>query len=114
MCVWHNYEAGREISQFLNIHEEYQYLLIIEGQASLDSYSMNYQLSYERALSLMKFWNEKGLSFGNNCEIQISGSGDGKIDTKSPREKEEAHNQRFLIHILPKNIIKDSLEHVEK
>ena len=33
-----------------------QYLLIIEGQASKDGYAYNYELSYQRALSLKKFW----------------------------------------------------------
>ena len=31
------YQAGKEIHKFLNDHSENQYLLIIEGQASLDS-----------------------------------------------------------------------------
>lgn len=39
------------------------------------------------------------------CEIQIAGSGDGKLDTNSMRENLESANQRFLIHILPKNIM---------
>ncbi|MBR3479169.1 MAG: hypothetical protein IKH32_00495 [Prevotella sp.] len=102
------YEAGREIKQFLDKHGDYQYLLIIEGQASNDNYSRNYELSYERALGLIRYWTkERGLVFGDNCEIQIAGSGDGKIDTHSMRERNEESNQRFLIHILPKNIIKD-------
>ena len=102
------YEAGKEIKQFLDGHKDYQYLLIVEGQASSDNYSRNYELSYERALGLIRYWTiERGLFFGENCEIQLSGSGDGKIDTHSMREKDEVQNQRFLIHILPKNIIKD-------
>lgn len=109
-CLSKLYEAGKEIQLFLTNHQDYQYLLIIEGQASRDNYPENYQLSYERALSLIKYWEEKGLVFGENCEIQISGSGDGKIETRSMRENEEILNQRFLIHILPKNIIKDKEE----
>ena len=104
------YEAGREIQQFIAKHRNYQYLLIIEGQASnlKDGYKRNYELSYERALGLMKYWTqEKDLEFGENCEIQIAGSGDGEINTHSMREEVEAKNQRFLIHVLPKNIIKD-------
>ena len=102
------FEAGKEIEQFLKDHREYQYLLIIEGQASKDNYSRNYELSYERALGLISYWIvDRKLSFGDNCEIQIAGSGDGKIPTNSMREKDEVTNQRFLIHILPKNIIKD-------
>lgn len=102
------FEAGREIKQFLDNHKDYQYLLIVEGQASQDSYSRNYELSYERALGLIRYWIvDRKLSFGDNCEIQITGSGDGKIPTNSMRDKNEISNQRFLIHILPKNIIKD-------
>ena len=53
----------------------------------------------------MRFWIEdSNIKFGNNCEILISGSGDGKLDTHSMREIKEQDNQRFLIHILPKNI----------
>lgn len=101
-------EAGGEIQRFLQKHSGYQYVLIIEGQASLDTYSYNYQLSYERALALMRFWvNDRNIKFGRNCEILISGSGDGTLDTHSMREKREEDNQRFLIHILPKNIIED-------
>lgn len=98
--------AGREIQHFLKNHSKNQYLLIIEGQASRDFSRYNYELSYQRALALMRFWIEdSGIQFGRNCEILISGSGDGKLDTHSMRESNETENQRFLIHILPKNII---------
>lgn len=98
-------EAGKEIQDFLEKHHENQYILIIEGQASKDNYLFNYELSYQRALALMRFWIEdSNISFGKNCEILISGSGDGKLDTHSMREANEPENQRFLIHIIPKNI----------
>lgn len=105
-------EAGREIQSFLKKHGENQYILIIEGQASKDNYLLNYELSYQRALGLMRYWIEdSGITFGNNCEILISGSGDGKLDTHSMREtSNETENQRFLIHILPKNIFESSIE----
>lgn len=98
--------AGCEIRDFLKNHNENQYILIIEGQASKDNFLYNYELSYQRALGLMRFWIEdSNIIFGNNCEILISGSGDGKLDTHSMREtSNEKENQRFLIHILPKNI----------
>lgn len=102
------YGAGKEIQRFLDNHSDTQYLLIIEGQASRDNYQYNYELSYQRALGLMKFWiDEKGIEFGDNCEILISGSGDGKLNTHSMREQDEKENQRFLIHILPKNIFEN-------
>lgn len=103
-------EAGREIQRFLKNHKENQYILIIEGQASKDNYLYNYELSYQRALALMRFWIEdSGIVFDENCEILISGSGDGRLDTHSMREiGDERENQRFLIHILPKNIFESS------
>lgn len=104
-------KAGEEIQDFLKKHDENQYVLIIEGQASKDNFLFNYELSYQRALALMRYWIEdKEINFGNNCEILISGSGDGKLDTHSMRESVETENQRFLIHILPKNIFEHSNE----
>ena len=99
--------AGYSIKKFIdNVTKEYpqvQYLLIIEGQASNDSFSLNYELSYERALALKKFWDNNKIDFGNICEVLISGSGDGKLSgTGFMREKNEISNQRFLIHIIPK------------
>lgn len=80
-----------------------QYLLIIEGQASKDAYGKNYELSYERALSLKRFWENNNIKFNGNCEVLICGSGDGTLSgTGLVREKNEYLNQRFLIYILPK------------
>lgn len=99
-------EAGRQIEEFLLRNHEHQYVMIIEGQASADGYPDNYGLSYKRAIGLMAYWTRTcHLRFGQNCEIQISGSGDGLLPTNSWREKDQRRNQRFLIHILPKNII---------
>ena len=101
-------EAGNEIKNFLNKHSENQYVLIIEGQASKDNYPENYELSYQRALGLIRYWMVNSrIDFGENCEILISGSGDGKLKTNSMRETNERANQRFLIHILPKNIFEN-------
>ncbi len=78
-----------------------KYLVVIEGMASKDSYSKNYELSYKRALSLFRFWKTNGISFeATDIEIQISGSG-----TEGIREYSgdyEYKNQQFLIHIIPK------------
>lgn len=104
------YAAGVEIRNFLLRHHDAQYILVIEGQASnlRDGFSANYPLSYDRAYGLFKYWTEdRHLDFGGNCEIQISGSGDGTLDTRSMREADEKKNQRFLIQILPKNVIQD-------
>lgn len=100
--------AGKSISSFIvNANKEYnaKYLLIIEGQASKDSYQYNDKLSYERALSLFKFWKDKKIEFDKDiCEVIISGSGCFGL----LRDSVEKNNQRFLIHILPKpGIIKN-------
>ena len=74
-------KAGQAIVRFMNSAKskipEAQYMLIIEGQSSKDYYTRNYELSYERALSLIKFWSSKGIEFDSlgNCEVLISGSG---------------------------------------
>ncbi len=121
--------AGIEIKNFLSRNETNQYLLIIEGQASRNSKELtelNYNLSFQRALTLMKFWKDVcKIDFGSNCEIQIAGSGDGRynfgwtdgedtetfkmLDGTLMRERgdKEFVNQRFIIHIIPKNIIEN-------
>lgn len=92
------------IDKTIKNNPQIQYLLIIEGQASRDNSIYNYELSYQRALSLKKFWEENGVVFNDkNCEVLICGSGDGRLSgTGLMREKTEKLNQRFLIHILPK------------
>ena len=124
------HQAGIEIKQFLDRNEAYQYLLIIEGQASRNSTEWtdrNYHYSFQRALTLMKYWKDIcHIDFGANCEIQIAGSGDGrynfgytggeenelfkKLDATLMRERgqKERDNQRFVIHIIPKNIMEDA------
>jgi len=121
--------AGKEIVNFLRKHSDTKYLLIVEGQASMNSeaYSPeNYKLSFLRAYSLLYFWRQEIGNFGNNCEIQLAGSGDGRLNTDFKyslggnrtdrtaynkalmREMNESDNQRFLIHIIPKNILEAS------
>jgi hypothetical protein len=101
-------KTGKILQEFIiNTTKNYphiQYLLIIEGQASKDGYFYNYELSYQRALSLKKFWEDNGVGFyDSNCEVLICGSGDGRLSgTALMRENTEVLNQRFLIHILPK------------
>ena len=126
------HQAGTEIKQFLDRNISNQYLLIIEGQASRNSEKLtndNYNWSFQRALTLMKFWKDIcQIDFGANCEIQIAGSGDGRynfgftngegtdrfkqLDASLMRERgaKEKDNQRFVIHIIPKNIIEDEDE----
>lgn len=88
----------KQIDEITKTNPEIQYLLIIEGQASNDNFAQNYELSYERALALSRFWQDSSIDFGKNCEVLISGSGTGG----SMRDSIEKKNQRFLIHIIPK------------
>jgi hypothetical protein len=100
-------QAGKTIQNFINdVTQKYpiQYLLVIEGQASKDNFGYNYELSYERALALNRFWESQNINFGSSCEVLISGSGTGG----TMRELEENLNQRFLIHIIPKPGIIDA------
>lgn len=98
--------AGRAINQFIrDACEKYeaQYLLIIEGQASKDNYIRNNELSYERALALVNYWRNNGIYFNpEQCEVIISGSGQGGTLRIQPDVRGNVKNQRFLIHILPK------------
>lgn len=101
--------AGKQIENFFKRHSDNQYLLIIEGQASYDNDRMtwsNYELSFKRAAALAVFWQVScKLDFGKKCELQIAGSGDGRFNPNSMREEQEVANQRFLIYIIPKNIL---------
>lgn len=96
------YNAGKaiksQIEHAMEENKDVQYLLIIEGQASKDSYTRNYELSYERALALHRYWQNSNIDFGKNCEVIIAGSGVGG----TMRSNNESENQRFLIHIIPK------------
>lgn len=108
-------DAGQQVKDFLERHSDNQYLVIVEGQASANSEAWteyNYNLSFQRALSLIKFWatNPKVKFSDKNCELQIAGSGDGRLSAKTMREVVNEKNQRFLIYIIPKNIIKKDSE----
>ena len=106
-------EAGRAIQKMLREAQaaipDARYLVIIEGQSSKDTYTRNYELSYERALSLVKFWSripeEDGgpITFDDlPCEIIISGSGHASQFRVQPDTPGNEENQRFVIHIIPK------------
>lgn len=103
------YKAGLAIDKFLKkAKDEFgssvNYLLIIEGQASNDGYSRNYELSYERALSLYRYLqtNRQLDLKRENCEVLICGSGSEGNMRAYPDNAGNKKNQRFLIHILPK------------
>jgi len=103
------YKAGLAIDKFLKkakseFGESVNYLLIIEGQASNDGYSRNFELSYERALSLYRYLQKnRQLDLKReNCEVLICGSGTEGNMRSYPDNAGNKKNQRFLIHILPK------------
>ncbi len=76
-----------------------KYLVIIEGMASRDNYTLNYELSYARAKSVLAYWKESGVNFDPSiCETIIAGSGTGGIG----RSSYEAANQRIIVQIIPK------------
>ncbi len=102
-------EVGNSIQNLVNsLHSnkkfedfDIKYQIVIEGMASKDNYAYNFELSYRRALSLYRLWNEKGISFNPAiCEIQIAGSGTDGVREHSGID--ENKNQQFLIHIIPK------------
>lgn len=99
-------DAGRAIKSFINNSRipNAQYLVIVEGQSSKDNYYRNYELSYERALSLVKYWSANDIYFDtmDNCEIIISGSGQSSKFRNQPDVSQNKSNQRFVIHIIPK------------
>lgn len=102
-------EVGKSIQELIerlksderNSDFEIKYLVVIEGMASNDNYPLNFQLSYNRALSLYQLWKDEPIFFDPEiCEIQIAGSGtEGLREFSGP---DEYKNQQFLIHIVPK------------
>jgi len=78
-----------------------KYMIIIEGMASNYAYSKNDELSYLRALSLYKLWEQNKIYFDPKfCELQIAGSGVRGVGRYTG--KMEYKNQQFLIQIIPK------------
>lgn len=102
-------EVGKSIKALINRLKQddryegmdIRYLIVIEGMASKDNYPLNYELSYERALSLCRFWEQHKIDFDPTiCEVQIAGSGIGGVGRYAGPE--EYKNQRFLIQVVPK------------
>lgn len=100
-------EAGRSIVRFMQEAKvdlpDAEYMLIVEGQSSKDNYPFNDELSYNRALSLVRYWGKKGIVFdGLPCELIVSGSGFKSRFREQPDVAGNKNNQRFVIHIIPK------------
>ncbi len=107
--------AGRKIKNFVDkAYDEYKspFLIIVEGQASKDNYNRdeynnNDILSYNRALYLVKLWEDNGIrlrspEYNKKAELLICGSGTSGAMRSQPDDPFNKENQRFLIHILPK------------
>lgn len=99
--------AGRAIQEFLKNAKrdipQAEYMLIVEGQSSKDNYYYNYELSYARALALVKYWGDNNITFDDlPCEVIISGSGQSSLFRNQPDIGSNVSNQRFVIHIIPK------------
>ncbi|MCB9350932.1 MAG: hypothetical protein H6573_26015 [Lewinellaceae bacterium] len=104
-------KVGEEVRDVIAKNEQesdstkVRYLVIIEGMASKDPKvknltDYNYELSFQRAYSLYKFWKEERINFSlENTEFIIAGSGTGGVGRN---EVDEKLNQRFLIQIIPK------------
>lgn len=100
-------EVGKNIEDLIvRLQKKYKnndikYMIIIEGMASNDKYKYNDELSYLRALSLLKLWDSNKIYFDPNfCELQVAGSGTKGVGRY--KGKEETKNQQFLIQIIPK------------
>ena len=101
--------AGQNLSQVLNSvkDKDVKYLIVIDGRAAsfpagdprnISQREYALQLSYQRALALLNFWQSSGIKFPKDrIELVAAGSGfQGAGRTGDIRDR------RFVIQILPK------------
>ncbi|WP_018477672.1 OmpA family protein [Pontibacter roseus] len=101
--------AGENLSQVINSidDDEVKYLIVIDGRAAsypkgdprnITEREYALELSYKRAVALMKFWQSSGIKFPRDrIELVAAGSGfEGAGRTGDIRDR------RFVIQILPK------------
>jgi hypothetical protein len=108
-------EAGRFLlrqMQALDRADNVQYLVVVEGRAAknptlpdsdprnLDGAAVR-QLSYNRAMEVIRLWESAGLHFPANLELVAAGSGFKGVG-RYTGFSEEAKNKRFIIQIQPK------------
>ncbi|MDO7854131.1 hypothetical protein [Hymenobacter convexus] len=107
-------KAGRFLlreMQSIKNDDNVQYLIVVEGRAAKDlRYPANdphnldgpavRQLSYSRALSVIRLWEQAGLRFPSNLEVVAAGSGFRGAGRYTGSQ--EALNKRFIIQIQPK------------
>ncbi|UOQ65583.1 hypothetical protein [Hymenobacter volaticus] len=107
-------QAGRFLQrqmQTLNNNDNVQYLIVVEGRAAkdlrypdddprnLDGPAVR-QLSYNRALAVIRLWEQAGVRFPANLEVVAAGSGFRGSGRYTGAE--EGKNKRFIIQIQPK------------
>jgi outer membrane protein OmpA-like peptidoglycan-associated protein len=94
--------AGMKLGRVINEAKKtpgLRYLVIVEGMASRDNYTLNSELSYARAKAVLDFWRSNGIVFNPAiCETLIAGSGTSGIG----RSSTESQNQRILVQVIPK------------
>jgi hypothetical protein len=107
-------KAGRFLlseMQSIKNDDNVQYLIVVEGRAAKDlRYPANdphnldgpavRQLSYSRALAVIRLWEQAGLRFPSNLEVVAAGSGFRGAGRYTGSQ--EALNKRFIIQIQPK------------
>ena len=107
-------KAGRFLlreMQSIKNDDNVQYLIVVEGRAAKDlRYPANdphnldgpavRQLSYSRALAVIRLWEQAGLRFPANLEVIAAGSGFRGAGRYTGGQ--EALNKRFIIQIQPK------------
>ncbi|WP_046243726.1 hypothetical protein [Hymenobacter terrenus] len=97
--------------QAIKNDDNVQYLVVVEGRAAKDlRYPANdphnrdgpavRQLSYSRALAVIRLWEQAGLRFPANLEVIAAGSGFRGAGRYTGAQ--EALNKRFIIQIQPK------------
>ena len=107
-------KAGRFLlsqMQAIRNDDNVQYLIVVEGRAAKDlrypandSHNLDgpavRQLSYSRALAVIRLWEQAGLRFPGNLEVVAAGSGFRGAGRYTGNQ--EALNKRFIIQIQPK------------
>ena len=107
-------KAGRFLlsqMQAIKTDDNVQYLIVVEGRAAKDlRYPANdphnldgpgvRQLSYNRAMAVIRLWEQAGLRFPANLEVFAAGSGFRGAGRYTGSQ--EALNKRFIIQIQPK------------
>ena len=108
-------ETGKELKKIIDdlitlqktdsAYYNISYMIVVAGSASrTGKEDHNYELSYQRAYNLYKFWRDElnidfdGTSYHELVEFQIAGNGIGGVG----RLNNETANQRFIINVVPK------------